>query len=285
MTEDRQSQAEKTRDDQAKALIVLALILIIVVTPFTLMWVALGGLILAVLVRSTGAPSWTPLAIGGAGVLVLIVWGDGAVDAFTSTRAQFRHAVFHDLGGAWQRHWVRWLWVTFLWALPFAGAFGTLLCWRWGVDDSRRPARRESQPRQTGWRSERLRRRLATDRRLPAAGMLLGIDDDGKVVQLADDELEAHALVVGATGSGKTTTLLAIARSAIRRWIPVVYVDLKGDPAVSRVLRAEAPVHFHREWSLDGPTHWNPLAGQRDRAQGQVDRARVMDRAALQASG
>jgi hypothetical protein len=261
MKEDARGQAEKARDDGAKALIVLAFFLIVLVTPFALMWVVIGGLILAIVVRSAGAPPWTPLAIGGVGVLVLVVWGDGGVDAFKSTRAQFLHSIFDkDLGGAWERHGTHWLWVTFLWALPFASLFGTLLCSWWGVDDSRRPARRDSQPRRTGWRSERLRRRLVKERRLPTAGMLLGIDDDGKVVHLADDELEAHALVVGATGSGKTTTLLAIARSAIQRWIPVVYVDLKGDPAVSQVLRAEASLRIHREWSLDGPTHWNPLA-------------------------
>jgi type IV secretory pathway TraG/TraD family ATPase VirD4 len=81
-------------------------------------------------------------------------------------------------------------------------------------------------------------------------------------VLLSDEQLAAHGLVVGASGAGKSTTLLTILTDRIRRGRAVVALDLKGAPEFAAELAqaaADAGRPF-RLWTLDGPTCWNPLA-------------------------
>jgi type IV secretory pathway TraG/TraD family ATPase VirD4 len=80
-------------------------------------------------------------------------------------------------------------------------------------------------------------------------------------VTLADDELSAHGLILGASGAGKSTTLLRILTEQIARGRPVVAIDMKGSPAFAEVLReaARAAGRPFAVWSIDGPAHWNPL--------------------------
>ena len=78
---------------------------------------------------------------------------------------------------------------------------------------------------------------------------------------LSDRQLEAHALIVGASGAGKTTTLQTILAQQIARGRPVVAIDMKGSPAFASELAAAAGAAGRRltVWRPDGPTHWNPL--------------------------
>jgi conjugal transfer pilus assembly protein TraD len=95
-----------------------------------------------------------------------------------------------------------------------------------------------------------------------AAGVLLGTRPSGHRVALSDRQLAAHALIVGASGAGKTTTLLGILGGQIQRGLPVVAIDMKGSAAFAADLRAAA-ARAGRElkvWSPDGLSHWNPLA-------------------------
>jgi conjugal transfer pilus assembly protein TraD len=94
-----------------------------------------------------------------------------------------------------------------------------------------------------------------------ADGVLLGVDRDGRPVVLGDRELSAHGLIVGASGAGKSTTLLTILTDHVRRGRPVVAIDMKGSPAFADELAAaaEAAGRPYRLWTLDGPGHWNPL--------------------------
>jgi type IV secretory system conjugative DNA transfer VirD4/TraG family protein len=111
-----------------------------------------------------------------------------------------------------------------------------------------------------------LRRRTRTRRtRGPAsdgAGVVVGRDRAGRAVTLSDEQLAAHALVVGAAGAGKSTTMLTILADHIARGRPVVALDMKGSPAFARHLgRAAAQAgRGLRVWTPDGPCHWNPLA-------------------------
>lgn len=107
--------------------------------------------------------------------------------------------------------------------------------------------------------------RARADRAARAAegpGVTLGTDERGREVLLHDRQLAAHGLIVGASGAGKSTTLLAVLTDRIERGLPVVAIDLKGSPAfVGELTRAAArarrPIQI---WTPDGPGHWNPLA-------------------------
>ena len=79
---------------------------------------------------------------------------------------------------------------------------------------------------------------------------------------LSDRQLEAHALIVGASGAGKTTTLETILAQQIARGRPVVAIDMKGSPGFESELAAAATAAGRRltVWRPDGQTHWNPLA-------------------------
>ncbi|HET9102199.1 MAG TPA: helicase HerA-like domain-containing protein [Solirubrobacteraceae bacterium] len=92
--------------------------------------------------------------------------------------------------------------------------------------------------------------------------LALGTDPHGATVNLGERQLAAHGLIVGASGAGKTTTLLRIVGGQIARGRPVVALDLKGSPEFARRLGAMAAAAGRplRVWSLDGPEHWNPLA-------------------------
>ena len=94
-----------------------------------------------------------------------------------------------------------------------------------------------------------------------AGATVLGTAENGRTVAVRDDQLAAHGLILGASGSGKTTTLLAILTDQIRRGRPVVAIDMKGSPAFAREMEAAARAAGRpfRLWTLDGPTHWNPL--------------------------
>ncbi len=89
----------------------------------------------------------------------------------------------------------------------------------------------------------------------------LGADRGGRPVSLEDRELAAHGLILGASGSGKTTALLSILDQQIRRGVPVVAIDLKGSPAFTAQLAqaAAAAGRPFKLWTPDGPAFWNPL--------------------------
>jgi conjugal transfer pilus assembly protein TraD len=90
----------------------------------------------------------------------------------------------------------------------------------------------------------------------------IGRDMHGRPVQIPERTLAAHGLILGATGAGKSTTLLTLLSEQIRRSRPVVAIDLKGSPAFADDLRAAADGAGRTfiQWTPDGPSHWNPLA-------------------------
>jgi type IV secretory pathway TraG/TraD family ATPase VirD4 len=108
--------------------------------------------------------------------------------------------------------------------------------------------------------------RLVIGRRRATAAhqdaVMLGTDSRGRTVRLTDDELSAHGLILGASGAGKTTTLVTILSDQIRRGRPVVAIDMKGSPSFVRDLAdaAAAAGRATKVFTLDGGAHWNPLA-------------------------
>ncbi len=92
---------------------------------------------------------------------------------------------------------------------------------------------------------------LGTDERGQAVSMPLGGEAGGR-----------HALVVGATGSGKTVTQTLIAARAIETGMGAVVIDPKGDASMRRELcrAAEAAGRRFVEWTPCGPCTYNPYA-------------------------
>ena len=91
--------------------------------------------------------------------------------------------------------------------------------------------------------------------------LLLGTDRRGRQVRVGEHELSAHGLILGASGTGKTTTLLSIMGQLIARGRPVVVIDMKGSPSFAHSVSAAAAAAGRpfRLWTPDGPEHWNPL--------------------------
>jgi hypothetical protein len=109
--------------------------------------------------------------------------------------------------------------------------------------------------RARGLRAERV---AAAD----AAATRLGSDRSGRSVSIPDRALATHGLILGATGAGKSTTMMTILGDQIARQRPVVAIDLKGSPSFARDLQAHAAAAGRpfRLWTIDGSSYWNPLA-------------------------
>jgi conjugal transfer pilus assembly protein TraD len=101
-----------------------------------------------------------------------------------------------------------------------------------------------------------------TRRALELGGVPLGTGPSGKAVIIPQQALAAHGLILGATGAGKSTTLLTLLTQQIASGRPVVAIDLKGSPGFANELRAasEAAGRPFVQWTPDGGAHWNPLA-------------------------
>jgi hypothetical protein len=113
----------------------------------------------------------------------------------------------------------------------------------------------------------RLVRRVARHRREQATlndphRIQLGRDLTGRPISLHENQLGAHGLILGASGSGKSTTLLSITGQQIAAGRPAVIIDLKGSRELERDLAAVSAAARRRlrVWTLDGLEHWNPLA-------------------------
>lgn len=94
------------------------------------------------------------------------------------------------------------------------------------------------------------------------AAVLLGTMSNGRPFRLSDHQLSAHTLILGASGAGKSNTLLTILADHIERGRGAAVIDMKGSRAFARELAAAAEQAGRpfRLWTLDGPGHWNPLA-------------------------
>ena len=99
-------------------------------------------------------------------------------------------------------------------------------------------------------------------RQRAAASIVIGVDAPpaGRRDPAADVS-GSHALIVGATGSGKTVTEALIVARAIERGHGAVIVDPKGDALLREHARARgrgAPAARSCEWTPTGPAAYNP---------------------------
>ncbi len=115
-----------------------------------------------------------------------------------------------------------------------------------------------------GWAARRFGPLPDRETRSESGRLILG-QDDGRhavTIPLGTAAGGAHALVLGATRSGKTVTMTWIAVNAIGRGMGAIVVDPKGDGDLRVALR-EAASRAGRpflEWTPSGPSIYNPYA-------------------------
>lgn len=159
-------------------------------------------------------------------------------------------------------------------SLPLGVGLGLIYCsYRWFT----RPAWEEYIFRATPWEMYQRRRNIDDikhDRHGPLNGTTLGITHYGKKIVQTDNEARAHTLTVGASGTGKTTTLMSKARDAIRRGQGLIFIDLKGGQDVPEILSLFAKRYDRKfqHWLMQprgeeytgpaegGPSFYDPLA-------------------------
>jgi len=120
-----------------------------------------------------------------------------------------------------------------------------------------RALRRAERRSRVDSRSKGLRRRVSEDR------LLLGTTRQGGVRHVPfGSSRGVHALILGATGSGKTVTQAAIAQAHIHAGLPAIVIDPKGDRFLFGVLSeaAEQVGRRFRHWSPTTRTVYNPFA-------------------------
>jgi hypothetical protein len=102
------------------------------------------------------------------------------------------------------------------------------------------------------------------ERRHRRGELLLGRDESRRAVCIpfAGHTGGRHTLVVGATGSGKTTTQTSMLVQAIERGMGAIVLDPKGDRSLREQAHraAEAAGRTFVEWTPEGPWVYNPYA-------------------------
>jgi type IV secretory pathway TraG/TraD family ATPase VirD4 len=143
----------------------------------------------------------------------------------------------------------------FLFSFLLGGIIGSIYCWwRW----IRRPTWQEVNFRLTPYQWFMKRKNIAdikANRNGPADGRTLGVNEKGEKIVQSERESVAHTLVVGAAGSGKTTTVLASTKDYIRRGEGVVIVDMKGSVDIPRIVAGYAKEYGRtfRHWTSQDP--------------------------------
>jgi type IV secretory pathway TraG/TraD family ATPase VirD4 len=124
------------------------------------------------------------------------------------------------------------------------------------------------------WKGKKTIKDIQQDLNTPFDGLTLGVNSSGERVIQTDTSAAAHTLVVGASGSGKTTTLMSKARDAVKRGQALIFVDLKGGNDIPQILHKFAK-RYGREfkhWTIqpldvaykgpspEGPACYDPLS-------------------------
>src|SRR5579872_3168021 len=229
----------------------LAFLLTVVVTAATWWWRRLRWWWLVAAAAALG------LAVG----VVFPGWV-GAAEAYGLAFREIADSA-RRAGGFWAlagRRWVAWAVGMAPLSAPVALAASGGLLW---ARDVRRAAWRSGGPGRPGRRRLAKAEAAATALGTEAGGVPIGVDlDTAEPVVLAPDSWREHALLVGSTGSGKTTVIGRLSAAHLARGHGQVIIDLKADPAlavgVGEAAAACGRPFYH--FTLGGPLAWNPLA-------------------------
>lgn len=112
-----------------------------------------------------------------------------------------------------------------------------------------------------GIRFDRALKKL-TEEKHPPEGVIIGINEKAKPVIIRDSEFNNGGLILGATGSGKTTTINNIIESCCQRGIPALFIDGKGSKKQAARCMKLAQKYGRKFYyfSMTGKSHnYNPL--------------------------
>lgn len=158
-------------------------------------------------------------------------------------------------------------------AVPFGMIIGLIYgYYRWRTSPKWIETKFKASPYEI-WRKHKNIKDIKSDKNSPRDGMTLGIDAEGAKIVQTYAEASTHTVALGATGSGKTTTLLSRLRDAIKSGQGAIIIDLKGDPKLA-VQVANIAARYDKKithWLLqprdvpytgpapDGPAFYEPL--------------------------
>lgn len=267
-------------------LIVLMVVLPLAVPVAAILWVS----ITLVRVRRSGA-----LITAGVGAVAFVAaggpvaslrrWSEGPQALY-----RFVHQVITDKGtsvaAAWHEQTAglagRWL----LGQIPLALLIGGLLAWwlgwlRWlHTDEWMIPEPRKGMLARL--RQRRITVSITAGRLVSTPdAAVMGVDNKtGGRLDLYDDERRGHVLVVGANGSGKSTTVFKIFEADLDRGRPVFFTDLKGLPQDRLLIQAATEIYRVPcvTFTLDGGSWWDPFRPQHRAGRNWWDLARIADR-------
>jgi hypothetical protein len=163
--------------------------------------------------------------------------------------------------------WPAWLlnWQLGL-ALGTTVATAAAAGWVWHHQDLERGGSEARAARETlgplRWAWSVAKRRHAGGRRLSQETLEIGISRRGDTSRVPFGRSRGvHAIVLGATGSGKTVSQAAIAQAYVLAGLPAIVIDPKGDTYLRRVLSDAAWTAGVRfiEWKPTGHTVYNPF--------------------------
>lgn len=168
---------------------------------------------------------------------------------------------------------------AFLVQAPFSLVLGAWLSVGYSIWSHRRHVAWEDEPdyriTPLQWfRKRRTVKAIQEDQGTPRDGATLGVSREGERIIQTEKEAAAHTLVFGASGSGKTTTALTLARDHIKNQHGYIFIDLKGGSDVPEALAEYArrygrrfqhftfhdPKDRYRGPAEDGPAFYDPLA-------------------------
>lgn len=140
-------------------------------------------------------------------------------------------------------------------SLFVGGVIGYIISW-WRY--KRRPVWVETKFRRTPiqlFRRAMNIHNIRKDKGTPDNGRTLGVTYEGERITQSKAEGAAHTLVVGASGTGKTTTLMVGARDMIKRGEALVFVDMKGSSDIPEVLEEYCQRYGRRfiHWTMQNP--------------------------------
>jgi len=210
------------------------------------------------------------IALGAIGIAIVTSYFTIPPSKIYQTNIAVLYKIFWGIDN---RFFAKILWLV---SLPYALVLGPILAaiktkgaslaGEINLSSSPRFSTRQQQITASPYLSDRkLNKKL---RKIPHAavvdGTTLGVNRRiGSQVYLMDHDANLHTLVIGTTGCGKTTGILNIIESAMIRYIPLIYVDGKGDCELQHRVQTMAEKYDVPcyTFSMVGPSmKYNPIA-------------------------